>query len=74
MSKNEIKEILHTEINDIVYQGYRVITGIRVQYQTIHYKDIFEKDSTRYTKDRKNSMDFKAQQILWELVKRYHKL
>ncbi len=72
MSKFKTEDIISTELDGEVITAKRIITGKRIKYQTIYYKDIEEPDSTMYPKDRQHLMDGKARIILSQIIKRYY--
>ena len=71
MPKKVIEEQIETIINNEVYVGTRVITGTRVRYQTIHFKNLSKDDATKITKDRERIALSRAKIILGELVKEH---
>ena len=72
MAKNVVTEIITTQIGETNYTGSRVLTGIRIKYQTIHYENLKKDDATMIKKDRENIALSRARTILGELVKEYH--
>ncbi len=71
MPKRVIEEKIETIINNETYTGTRVITGTRIRYQTIHFKNLSKDDATKITRERERIALSRAKIILGELVKEY---
>ena len=68
MPKVTVEDIVTTEFNGDIFTGRRVITGTRVKYQTIYYKDKKSPDSKGYTREDQHLMPGQAIIILWQMV------
>ena len=71
-NKFEEKILLKINYEGDLIEGYRIVTGKRIKYQKIYYRDIIEPDSLQYTKDRQKMMEINAKLILYQIIKRSH--